>query len=224
MLAFSPESASLWSLFIVGLMGGGHCIAMCGGLSSALMLQLPKTQRPWPFLLTLNIGRLVSYSAVGMIVGGLGEWGLAPLNSHIPKILYGLASTLLILLGLYLAGFSAAITHIEKIGRPLWAKLNPILRRHLPIKTLGGALSVGLLWGWLPCGLVYSASLSALASASSLQGGLLMLAFGLVTLSNLLAMGLFAERVATLIKHPTLRRVAGLSVCGIGLWQLWWVF
>jgi sulfite exporter TauE/SafE len=95
--------------------------------------------------------------------------------------------------------------------------MQPFLRRLLPIRTLPGAFAVGAVWGWLPCGLVYSVLVSALASGSARQGGLLMLAFGLGTLPNLLAMGLFAQQLRSILQQRWMRRTAGLLVMGFGV-------
>ena len=100
----------------------------------------------------------------------------------------------------------------ETGGKPVWRRLQPLLNRLLPIQSVPACVGVGMLWGWLPCGLVYSASLYALSSGSAWQGGLSMAAFGLGTLPNLLAMGLFASRLKGWLQRRSVRLVAGLSV------------
>ena len=104
--------------------------------------------------------------------------------------------------------------------RPVWRRLNPLLNRLLPIKSVPACFGVGLLWGWLPCGLVYSASLYALGSGSAWQGGLMMLAFAFGTLPNLLAMGWFAGQLKSLLQNRRVRLFAGLTVCAWAVWQL----
>ena len=127
---------------------------------------------------------------------------------------------MLLLLGLYLAGLSDLARRIEGAGKPVWRRLNPLLNRLLPIKSVPACFGVGLLWGWLPCGLVYSASLYALGSGSAWQGGLMMLAFAFGTLPNLLAMGWFAGQLKSLLQNRRIRLFAGLSVCAWAVWQL----
>ena len=124
------------------------------------------------------------------------------------------------LLGLYLAGISTAATKIERIGKPIWKRLNPLLNKLLPIKSVPACFGVGMLWGWLPCGLVYSASLYALGSGNALHGGLYMLAFALGTLPNLLAMGIFAAQLKTFLQKRMVRLCAGLLVAGWAIWRL----
>lgn len=215
---------SFVALFLVGLLGGGHCIGMCGGIVTALQLQLPARRARWPFLLGYNTGRLASYSLIGFLVGAIGGLGLETLGTRgAQTVLYVFANLLLLLLGLYLAGLSALVTRIEILGRPLWARLQPVMRTLLPIRSVGQSVAVGALWGWIPCGLVYSASLSALASGSALHGAGLMLAFGLGTLPNLLAMGAFAELLKTWLQRRPVRLTAGLSICALAGWRLWQV-
>ncbi|MBP8812564.1 MAG: sulfite exporter TauE/SafE family protein [Laribacter sp.] len=213
---------SLVTLFLVGLMGGGHCLGMCGGLVTALSLQLPPARSRAPFVLAYNLGRVASYVLVGAIVGGLGGLGLAALGIRGAQLgLFVLAQCLMILLGLYLAGFSGAVTRIEALGRPVWRHVQPVMKRLLPVRSPLGALGVGMLWGWLPCGLVYSASLTAMASGSAAGGATGMLAFALGTLPNLLAMGAFAEGLRGWLTRLWVRRMAGMAVVAMALWQLW---
>ena len=213
---------SYLTLFLLGFFGGGHCLAMCGGLSSAFALQLPPhINRLWLIVL-MNLGRIASYTAIGLIVGALGQFGISLDQTRgVQTALFFAANILLLLLGLYLAGLSDLVRHIEGAGKPIWKRLNPLLNRLLPIKSVPACFAVGLLWGWLPCGLVYSASLYALGSGSALHGGLLMLCFALGTLPNLLAFGWFAGQLKTLLQNRRVRLFAGLSVCAWALWQLY---
>ncbi|WP_425451195.1 sulfite exporter TauE/SafE family protein [Kingella potus] len=210
------------TLFLLGFFGGGHCLAMCGGLSSAFALQLPPhINRLWLIVL-MNLGRITSYTAAGILAGALGRFGISLDDTRGVQIaLLAAANLLLLLLGLYLAGLSDFVRRIESAGKPVWKRLNPLLNRLLPVKSVPACFAVGLLWGWLPCGMVYSASLYALGSGSAVQGGLLMLSFALGTLPNLLAFGWFAGQLESLLRNRRLRLAAGLSVCAWAAWQLW---
>lgn len=206
---------TFFTLFLLGFFGGTHCVGMCGGLSSAFALQLPPHLNRLGLIALLNLGRISSYVLIGLIVGLVGQIGISLDDTRwLQNGLYIAANILLLLLGLYLAGLSTAATQIERIGRPIWKRLNPILNRLLPIKSVPACFGVGMLWGWLPCGLVYSASLYALGSGNAVQGGLYMLAFALGTLPNLLAMGIFAAQLKTLLQRRAIRLCAGLLVAG----------
>lgn len=212
---------TFFTLFLLGFFGGTHCVGMCGGLSSAFALQLPPHLNRLGLIVLLNLGRLSSYVLIGLIVGLVGQVGISLDDTRwLQNGLYIAANILLLLLGLYLAGLSTAATQIERIGRPIWKRLNPILNRLLPIKSVPACFGVGMLWGWLPCGLVYSASLYALGSGNAVQGGLYMLAFALGTLPNLLAMGIFAAQLKTLLQRRAIRLCAGLLVAGWAVFRL----
>jgi hypothetical protein len=90
----------------------------------------------------------------------------------------------------------------------------------LPVNTVPRALGLGALWGWLPCGLVYSVLIAALASGSAARGALIMLVFGLGTLPNLLVIGLFWESVKGWVQSPNVRLAAGLMVMAFGVYGL----
>lgn len=209
-------------LFLTGLLGGGHCLGMCSGIVTALSLNLPAGRRRWPLMLAYNLGRVGSYVLIGALLGGLAEAGLSLLDFRpLQTGLYVVASVLMIALGLYLAGLSAAVTRIEHLGRPVWRHIQPRLGRLLPLRSAWQALLAGAAWGWIPCGLVYTASLSALATGSAVGGALCMLAFGAGTLPNLLAMGALADRLRMVMQKRPVRLMAGLAVIAMGVWQLW---
>jgi sulfite exporter TauE/SafE len=206
------------SLFLIGLLGGTHCIGMCGGIVSALSMGGP----PRIVLhLAYNGGRILSYAVAGAIAGALGGLSLT-LSSQLPVriVLYGLANLMLIALGFYLLGITQALAFFERFGKKLWVHLQPLSKRYLPARTVAQAFPLGLLWGWLPCGLVYSALATALTSGSALQGAGLMLAFGAGTLPSLLLAGLLAVRLRAYAAMPAVRWLAGLLVLGFGVWGL----
>lgn len=208
--------------WLTGLLGGVHCVGMCGGIVAATALQGGTGGNRVALILGYNLGRLASYGVAGLLAGLLGSAAL--LSQHLLPVqqgLYLLAQGMLILLGLYLAGVPRSLAWVERAGGLLWRRIQPLLSRLLPITSPGRAIAAGMLWGWLPCGLVYSALILALAQGSAADGGLLMLAFGLGTLPNLLAMGWLAQRLRGLVNQPWLRRVAGLSVLAMGAAGLW---
>ena len=221
--------AYLWlvmvSVFSAGLMSGVHCAGMCGGIVGAVSMQLPRNRWPGFYHLAYNGGRLLSYSVAGVIVGALGKSGLL-LKGTMPvqQMLFALASVMLILMGFYLAGIWQGVRYIEHAGGLLWKKIQPYSRSLLPVDSLPKAFGLGVLWGWLPCGLVYTVLLSALAMGDAVRGGLVMLAFGLGTLPNLLAVGLFYSSTRKFAQLKPVRLGAGLLVAGLGvygLFKLW---
>lgn len=218
------QQTTLFTLFLLGFFGGTHCVGMCGGLSSAFALQLPPHISRIKLIFLLNIGRLTSYVLIGALMGALSQMGnLLNMAHGWQQGLLVMANILLLLMGLYLAGLGAWAAKIEHVGKPIWRKLNPYLNRLLPIRSLPACVGVGMIWGWLPCGLVYNASLYALGSGSMQQGALYLLAFGVGTLPNLLAMGWFATQLRGVLHHAKWRLTAGLWVMAWACWQLWTV-
>ena len=212
-----PDSGYL-ALFLVGLLGGTHCVGMCGGIVGALSMGAPAR---WSMLLAYNAGRILSYSAAGAIAGALGAASLGLEGQmSIRLILYFLANLMLVALGLYLLGVTRALAFTERAGQSLWRLVQPLTRRFLPARSMAQAFPLGLLWGWLPCGLVYSALATSLTAGSAGSGALAMLAFGLGTLPNLLLAGIVLARLNEFVRRPVVRIFSGLLVLGFGLYGM----
>ncbi|MNF37355.1 Cytochrome C biogenesis protein transmembrane region [compost metagenome] len=209
----------LLSALILGLLGGGHCLGMCGGLMGALTLAIPAEQRGQRFqlLLSYNLGRILSYALAGLLLGMAG-WALA--SSPAAMLLRVVAALLLIAMGLYLAGWWSGLTRIEALGGGLWRTIQPLTRRFMPVTSRPRALLLGGLWGWLPCGLVYSTLLWAASQGDALDSAALMLAFGIGTMPVLLATGMAAERMTALLRKQGVRMAGGTLVILFGLWTL----
>ncbi len=213
---------SLLAAAAMGLFGSGHCVAMCGGISCALSAGLPDSvrrspSRMLPFVIAYNSGRVASYMAAGALLGGLGAGAgvlLPPSWAHGLGI--AISTAFVIALGLYLGDWWRGLAAFERLGSKLWRHLEPLGRRFLPVTRRRSALAIGLVWGWLPCGLVYAGLALALASGGALEGALTMLAFGLGTLPALISLG-FAGRWLAALRHSTARRAAGASLCVLGV-------
>jgi len=214
---------TLLPAFLVGLLGSTHCLGMCGGIVSALTFGVSdeirrSPGRLAPFLLAYNAGRIVSYVAAGALAGAVsaGTFGLLPPASA-PWAVKLLTGGFMIALGLYLAGWWPGLQRLERWGGVLWRRIEPFGRRLLPVNHPLKALALGLLWGWLPCGMVYAALAWAFTAGSALQGALLMLAFGLGTLPMLLAAGAAAEWLRGIVRRTWVRHLAGLLVLLFGI-------
>ncbi|WP_079229046.1 sulfite exporter TauE/SafE family protein [Pseudomonas putida] len=209
----------LGSALVLGLLGGGHCLGMCGGLMGALTLAIPPEQRGQRLrlLVAYNLGRILSYACAGLLLG-LAGWAVA--SSPAAMALRVVAALLLIAMGLYLAGWWSGLTRIEALGRGLWRHIQPAASRLMPVSSLPRALLLGALWGWLPCGLVYSTLLWAASQGNAGYSAALMLAFGLGTWPILLATGLAAERVNALLRRRSVRMAGGVLVILFGIWTL----
>ncbi len=230
-LTHLPEYSPYLSVFMMGLLGGVHCLGMCGGIVSALSLgqsrpeQTPTTQAQLPVLLGYNLGRITSYTIAGTIAGGLGALTLtltdAKQTQQMLQLMQLVSAAFMMALGLYLANIWRGIAHLELAGKILWKYLEPLGRHFLPMDNALKAIPFGLIWGWLPCGLVYTVLFMSLSSGSAIKGGLLLLFFGLGTLPNLLLMGTLAGHLLQWAQKPSARLLAGLTVVGLGLWMLY---
>jgi sulfite exporter TauE/SafE len=216
---------SLTAAFLVGLLGGTHCLGMCGGIVGALSTGLSGQVREsrWRYLaaqLAYNTGRIASYTFAGLLVGAFaGQVGETGILQGMPVGRY-LAGVIMILLGIYLAGWWQTLRYLEKAGARLWKYLEPLGRRWLPVRQAGQAFLLGLVWGWLPCGMVYAALAMAMATGSAAGGGATMLAFGLGTLPTLLTVGLAYNALRRFLQDPRVRTAAGILVILLGLVML----
>ena len=216
---------SLTAAFLVGLLGGTHCIGMCGGivgaLSSGLSLDVQTSRRRLVAAqLAYNSGRISSYTVAGVLLGlfgqQLGETGVLE-GFPVGRIVAGV---IMILFGIYLAGWWHSLLYLEQAGARLWKYIEPLGRRFVPVRSTGQAYLLGLVWGWLPCGMVYAVLALALTSGSAAAGGSIMLAFGLGTLPVMITMGLAFNRLKRLVQDPRIRLVAGLLVILMGVMML----
>jgi sulfite exporter TauE/SafE len=214
------DPGTLAAALAVGVLGGIHCLGMCGGIVGAI--SLGHTGAPgsaWPRLLAYNLGRMGSYVVAGALAGllGMALLGALPQGQRLLEIL---AAVFLVLLGLYLGGWWPVLAQLERMGGWFWKRIEPLGRHFIPVRHSGQALVVGAVWGWLPCGLVYSVLVWAMSAGGPAEGALLMAAFALGTLPNLLLMGLFATRLARFVRNPQVRHGAGALLIAYGIWRL----
>ncbi len=235
-----PVEISYLTAFIAGLLGGVHCLGMCGGIVGALTFGIKQedsvssdasnpaggpcvssTKNTFPYLVAYNSGRIMSYTIAGVLVGGISM--LATNLPILHDLQFGLqifAALFMIALGLYIGGWWFGLRKIEKAGGVIWKKIEPISRQFIPVKSHFQAFILGSLWGWLPCGLVYTILIWAISTGSAIEGGLLMLCFGLGTLPLLLAMGVFATSLSSFIRKNWVRALAGGIIIGFGVFSL----
>ena len=202
--------------FMMGLLGLGHCLAMCGTVSTALCLS-STTGRRFTLNLFFNAGRISSYAMFGLILGLLGS--AVPGKPGLPFLHY-LSSFLIIALGFYLAGLPQLLLPLEKLGQLIWPRLNFLVRTLLPIESIAAAWVAGVVWGWLPCGLVYAAAAYALSLGEAVEGSVAMFAFGLGTLPALMLSGAMGAKLVNLIRSKRFRVVCGGVLIIYGFWSV----
>lgn len=228
---------NLIPVFMIGLLGGVHCVGMCGGIVGALSAaSAPKPKFPVAVvtataatagagaldnalrLIAYNTGRIASYAVAGAIAGGIAGGARAMTGISVLQIGgYWLANLMLVALGLYLMNAWHGLAQLEEIGQVVWRRIQPLMKYLLPIDNPYKALALGGLWGWLPCGMVYSVLLTAMLSGSALSGATVMLVFGLGTLPTLLTMGLLGSKIKILAQRRSVRIAGGLIVLAFGV-------
>ncbi|MFT7561249.1 MAG: sulfite exporter TauE/SafE [Flavobacteriales bacterium] len=208
---------SLTAAFVIGLFGTLHCFGMCGGIGAALSMGAAKSSLPKrvAIIFAYNIGRISSYSLLGALVSYLGS--VIQLAMPFP-VLRSIAAILLILMGFYLAGWWNILTRLEYLGSGLWKRLQPLAASLMPVTRLEQGLALGFLWGWLPCGLVYTALAYSSVQGGVIGGALVMLAFGLGTLPAIVLSGLAASQMQSFVRHRSIRQIAGIFLIIFGFW------
>jgi len=199
---------------------------MCGGIMGALSLSLPieirqKKLAQFKFVLLYNIGRLLSYTAAGMVAGAFGIEILKALGlEQAHDVLRYLGVIFMVAIGLYLAGWFPQVAQLERVGRPVWQHIEPYARKLMPVNTPVKALIYGIAWGWLPCGLVYVVLLMTVTAGSAMQGASMMLAFGLGTLPTMMSAGIMASWISRFSRSQLTRQIIGLIIVAMAVASL----
>ncbi|GAB4365023.1 MAG: hypothetical protein Kow0060_22280 [Methylohalobius crimeensis] len=208
--------------FLMGLFSSFHCIGMCGSIIGTLTLSLSqeirsRKQRLTPYVLSYNLGRILSYSMAGLIAGSLRyalEW---PFGIQGYRLLQILAAIIMTGCGLYIAGWFPRFAYLEKLGTRLWRRIEPFGRRILPVTNLSQAFLFGMVWGWLPCGLVYTALALAATAGGPTHGALVMTAFGAGTLPAVMGVGIMTNWMVRLARMRRFRYFAGIVMILLAL-------
>ena len=227
-------SVNLFPVLLAGLAGSVHCAAMCGGIVSAFST-VPPGRKPFPVavvaegsmsaaadsavrVLAYNSGRIGSYAVAGALAGGIaGSAAHLGGMAQVQAVAYWGANLMLVALGLYLMGAWSGIVRLEQLGGHLWTRIQPLTKRVMPLDSPAKMLALGVLWGWLPCGMVYSMLVTAMLAGSATDGAAVMLAFGLGTLPMMMSLGLLGARLRDVLRRREFRIGAGLVVAGFGV-------
>ena len=200
----------------LGLLGSSHCLVMCGGISAALGLGTAPERRSLMVLL-FQVGRVATYMLLGAGLGTLAA-GFAGLYDMAFPLLRLLSALLLVSMGLTIANWWPGLVWLERAGQVLWKKIHPMALRHMPVRATPDALILGLYWGFLPCGLIYTALAWTSSTGDPIRSGMLMGLFGLGTTPAMFATGLAAQRLMAILQAQRLRQIAGMLLVIAGTW------
>ena len=209
----------LAAAFVTGLLGSAHCFGMCAGLSGlfAVNASVASLKSQIPLAVAYNTGRILSYAFLGLVVASLGQTVVKAIPDMAAPVRFA-SGLLIVIVGLQVAFNWRFLAPLENAGARIWQRIAPAAKGLLPVTSMPKALGLGLLWGWLPCGLVYSVLLLAATTANAVNGGLVMLAFGLGTSPAMIMTGLSASRLSLFMSRKRLG--AGLLIVLIGLLTL----
>jgi uncharacterized protein len=223
-MPFSPEFTSSYLVaFAMGLFSSMHCIGMCGSIIGTLTLSLSpdirnNKARLLPFVFNYNLGRVTSYTIAGGLAGIVGVLMIMPFGElHGHRILQLLSALIMMSAGLYIAGWFPRFAYIEKIGTRFWKKIEPFGRKLIPVKTYTQAYLFGMVWGWLPCGLVYTALAVAATAGDVSKSALTMLAFGFGTLPAVMGVGIMTSVLTRLSRTQRFKQIIGLFMIILAL-------
>lgn len=200
---------SFVSAFLIGVAGGVHCFGMCGGITIAMRAATPSSQSHILYAFSYHCGRIVSYTLAGAFTGLLGTL-VRSTNSIVPQILNALSIAMLILMALYIGQWYRGLVMLEKLGGYVWKKIQPWSSRFIPFHSPLSAFPYGMIWGWLPCGLVYSTLSWSLATDGWFEGAAIMLFFGLGTFPTMLAASLAMGSIQNFYRHPATKQTIAL--------------
>jgi sulfite exporter TauE/SafE len=219
----STFSTSYLVALLMGLFSALHCLGMCGSIIGSLTLSLKREIREQkallvPFVFSYNLGRITSYSLGGMLAG-LAEHVLSlPFGEgHGHRILQILSALIMAGAGLHIGGWFPRFAYIEKAGATVWHRIEPYGRRLIPVETLPQAFVFGMVWGWLPCGLVYAALTLAATAGDVVRSTFTMLAFGLGTMPAVMGVGIMTSWMVRLSSMKKFRQVTGVTLIALAL-------
>lgn len=205
-------NASYLAAFVIGLFSSLHCIGMCGSIIGTLTYSLSQELRNnkrilFSIILSYNLGRVASYAIAGAVVGLLS----LPFSQGMAyRFLQLVSAAIMTGAGLYIGGWFPRFAYIEKMGSRFWKLIEPFGRKMIPVKTRSQAMLFGMVWGWLPCGLIYTALALAATTGNVMHSSMTMLAFGLGTLPAVVGVGIMTTLLARLSKARLFKQIVGV--------------
>lgn len=206
----------MFTALVMGFLGSGHCVAMCGSLTMALGFSIPREKHFISYAVVISFGRITGYALIGVVASLLTQ-SIISLTQGGILYLSIFASILMIGIGLHIAGLNSWVLKTEVMGKYIAAAIEPIKKRILPIDSISKCLLYGLFWGFLPCGLVYTALSLAMTASTPLMGGLTMLFFGLGTLPTLVGLTAFNSKLNSILAKTYVRFALGVTVIVLAL-------
>ena len=213
----APDSLTFLGGLLLGLASSLHCVGMCGAIASSLMFAFSRgeaTSERARSLILAQTARVLVYCAAGAVLGMVGSSVYGAFDHSVANLSTRWAAAVALgWIGLSVAGFAPSLAVFDRFAAPTAARL-----RFSPGHRLAGdagAFASGLVWGFLPCGMVYGALFYAMLSGSALHGGSVMAGFGLGTLPSVTAAALGVSTFRRLARTPNARIAIGLGIVAL---------
>lgn len=219
----SAFGTSYFVALLMGLFSALHCLGMCGSIIGSLTLSLKREIREnkrelLPYVASYNAGRVMSYSLAGLVAGLLESVLSMPFGEgHGHRVLQIVSALVMLGAGLHVAGWFPRFAYIEKVGGLIWRRIEPYGRRLVPVETLPRAFIFGMVWGWMPCGLVYTALALAATTGDVWRSAFTMLFFGLGTMPAVMGVGIMTSWMVRLSSLRPFRVLAGVTLIVLAL-------
>ncbi|HIG64918.1 MAG TPA: sulfite exporter TauE/SafE family protein [Methyloprofundus sp.] len=219
-------SSPIFIAFFIGLFSSLHCVSMCGSIIGTLSYSLKpeirnNKSKMLTFIFSYNFGRIFSYMLAGLIIGFIESIVTLPLGAdHGHRVLQIISALIITGAGFYIAGWFPSFAYIEKTGSFFWKTIEPYGRKLIPVATLPQAFLFGMVWGWIPCGLVYTALALAATSGDILTSMLSMLTFGLGTLPAVAGSGMVSSFITRLSNLQTTKKIIGMLLVVVAIFSI----
>ena len=211
-------SSMTTSALVMGLLGGPHCVAMCGAACAGIARSAgPGAGATWA-LWKFQLSRLLGYALMGALAGGTVQGlGWMGQQTAVLRPLWTMLHVAALALGLILLWQARQPAFIEAGAQQLWRRARPLMQR----MGTRAPVVLGVGWALMPCGLLYSALLVASLSASALDGAAIMAAFALGTMVSLVLGPWLLLRLHAARSGGWGIRLAGLALAATSGWALW---
>lgn len=221
MTLFDP--AVLVTAFLAGLLGSGHCFGMCGGIAGSLGALSGGTDKRSLVspAIQFNLGRMIGYAVLGAVAAGIiGAAGEIMEFRAYGKWFRAATALMVLLIGIRFLVDWRGLDIIEKGGAGIWRRIQPLAARASQRHDWAGRTGLGVLWGFLPCGLVYTVLMTAASTGNVVSGALTMFAFGLGTAPAMFGLTVAAPALSTFLSDKLVRRIVGFSLVVLAAWML----
>ncbi|MCB1712380.1 MAG: sulfite exporter TauE/SafE family protein [Candidatus Riesia sp.] len=212
-----------FTAFFIGILSTGHCMGMCGGIVAFLSMS-GNSSNKLRYQTLYNFGRITSYILIAVVINFIGSVVINLTGFYTLLIFKSVSNIVLVIIGCHISNLFYGIFYLERIFSGFWVILSNVIKTVQNYKTPLVPFIIGLFWGQVPCGLVYSTLIWTIGFGSTFKSALLMLCFGMGTLPSMFLLGYSSMRFKSLINNKFLKLLFGLLLIFFGLFNLIMLF